>query len=111
MRLADVIAHAPNALAWAFVKYSNAYVSVEAEARLSRRGVFATDNQPPWEFRAQRWEGAVESAEADKQRTCPIKGNVSQSGERIYHMPRQSTCARVRIDEKHGQRRAVRILH
>jgi hypothetical protein len=91
-------------LAWAFVKYSNAYVSAEAEARNTGRGVFAVENQPPWEFRAKRWEGAVESAEADKQRKCPIKGNVSRAGERIYHMPWQSTYARVTIDEKQGER-------
>ena len=38
-------------LAWAFVKYSGAYVPVEAEARSARRGVFAVQNEPPWEFR------------------------------------------------------------
>jgi endonuclease YncB( thermonuclease family) len=91
-------------LAWAFVKYSDAYVSVEAEARSTRRGVFATDNQPPWEFRAKRWEGAVESAEADKRRACPIKGNISRSGERIYHLPWQAGYGRTRIDERQGER-------
>ncbi len=91
-------------LAWAFVKYSDAYRSSEAEARSSRRGVFAAENQPPWEFRAKRWENAIESVEADKQRDCPIKGNVSRSGERIYHMPWQSTYARVKIDEENGER-------
>jgi len=28
-------------LAWAFVKYSNAYIAEEADARVARRGVFA----------------------------------------------------------------------
>jgi hypothetical protein len=91
-------------LAWAFVKYSDTYVGAEAEARVGRRGVFAAANQPPWEFRAKRWEGAVESAEADKQRKRPIKGNVSRSGERIYHMPWQASYARTKIDERHGER-------
>src|SRR5688572_25390300 len=43
-------------LAWAFVKFSDTYVSEEAEARTARRGVFATQNEPPWEFRAHRWD-------------------------------------------------------
>ena len=42
--------------------------------------------------------------EPGSQRKCPIKGNVSRSGERNYHMPWQSTYARVKIDEKNGER-------
>jgi endonuclease YncB( thermonuclease family) len=91
-------------LAWAFVRYSDAYISTEAEAKAARRGVFATRNEPPWEFRTHRWEGAIQSAEADKQRRCPIKGNVSRSGERIFHLPWQATYDRVRIDERSGER-------
>jgi hypothetical protein len=71
----------------AFVKYSNTYVAVEAETKAARHGVFAAQNEPPWKFRARRWEGATTSAEPAKQRACPIKGNVSRSGERIYPMP------------------------
>jgi endonuclease YncB( thermonuclease family) len=91
-------------LAWAFVKYSDAYVSIEAEARVARRGVFAAVNEPPWDFRAKKWGGAVTSAEADRQRDCPIKGNVTRSGERIYHMPWQSSYARTTVNEKEGER-------
>ena len=41
-------------LAWAFVKYSSTYANVEQEARRARRGVFETENVPPWQFRALR---------------------------------------------------------
>ena len=47
-------------LAWAFVKYSSTYVSVEAEAKAAHRGVFASENEPPWEFRAHRWDDCVQ---------------------------------------------------
>jgi endonuclease YncB( thermonuclease family) len=90
--------------AWAFERYSDAYVGTEAEAKAARRGVFAAANEPPWEFRAHRWEGATQRAEVDKQRRCPIKGNVSRSGERIYHLPWQATYDRVQIDERNGER-------
>jgi endonuclease YncB( thermonuclease family) len=91
-------------LAWAFVRYSDTYVGAEAQARSARRGVFATPSEPPWEFRAKRWAGAVESADADRRRNCPIKANVSRSGERIDHLPWQATYARVKIDERNGER-------
>lgn len=86
------------------MKYSEAYVTVESEARAAQRGVFAALNEPPWAFRARRWDGAVESAEADKRRDCPIKGNISRSGERIYHMPWQASYARTTVNEKEGER-------
>jgi hypothetical protein len=86
------------------VRYSDAYVSTEAEAKAVRRGVLAAKNEPPWEFRAHRWNEAVQSPEADKQRRCPIKGNISRTGERIYHVPWQASYNRVRIGERHGER-------
>lgn len=91
-------------LAWAFVKYSDAYVTVEAEAKTARRGVFAARNEPPWVFRSHRWDSATKSAEADVQRDCPIKGNISRSGERIYHMPWQSSYEHTSINERQGER-------
>jgi endonuclease YncB( thermonuclease family) len=90
--------------AWAFVRYSDAYVRIEIEAKAARRGVFATKNEPPWEFRAKRWEGATKNAEADRNRECPIKGNVSRSGEHIYHLPWQSSYSRATINEREGER-------
>jgi hypothetical protein len=91
-------------LAWAFVRYSDTYVAVEQEARAAKRGVFAAQTEPPWAFRAHRWDGAARTAEADRQRRCPIKGNISRSGERIYHLPWQTTYGRVAINENAGER-------
>ena len=90
-------------LAWAFVKYSNVYVAQEGEARTARRGVFAAQNEPPWEFRAHRWDAAIKTTDAAHQR-CPIKGNVSRSGERIYHMPWQKSYEKTAVNETKGER-------
>lgn len=97
-------------LAWAFVRYSDLYVSEEAQARAARRGVFAADNQPPWEFRAARWQGAQATAAIDRARACPIKGNINRGGERIYHLPWQSSYARTVVTERRGERWFCTVL-
>ena len=84
-------------LAWAFVKYSRTYVPEEQEARRAKRGVFATENTPPWDFRSGRWGEAEKHALTRE--GCAIKGNVNRKGEHIYHMP---LAARLRQGQ-HGQ--------
>lgn len=91
-------------LAWAFLRYARIYEREEAEARAARKGVFAAANMPPWQFRAQRWEGARKTAEADRARECPIKGNISRRGDRIYHLPWQASYPRTKINERAGER-------
>ena len=85
--------------AWAFVKYSGSYVAEEAEARAAHRGIFATENQAPWDYRAGKWANAGEQAPAG----CAIKGNVTRNG-RIYHMPWSPWYAKVVIDPARGER-------
>ncbi len=72
-----------NGWAMAFRTYSVRYVSDEGVARVDRRGFWRGHWQPPWEFRAQRWQAAVPAAPNG----CPIKGNINRRGERIYHTP------------------------
>jgi endonuclease YncB( thermonuclease family) len=86
-------------LAWAFVKYSTTYVAQERAAREAKRGVFAAQNVTPWDFRAGRWGASL----GDGARECPIKGNITARGEKIYHMPWQRDYHRVRIDERKGE--------
>lgn len=35
---------------------------------------------------------------------CQIKGNISSSGERIYHLPGQENHAKTKISESKGER-------
>jgi endonuclease YncB( thermonuclease family) len=90
-------------LAWAFVKYSTAYLSIEEEARAAKLGVFAAENTAPWIFREERWNAARASTESEKTRECPIKGNISRKG-RIYHMPWHRDYDRVKLNESLGER-------
>jgi len=86
-------------LAWAFVRYSLAYVGVEAQARDERIGIWRGPAEPAWEYRARRWPNAGSEAASG----CAIKGNVSRNG-RIYHMPWDPYYGRTRIDENRGER-------
>lgn len=89
-------------LAWAFVRYSDAYVSDETSARAARSGIWQSRTEPPWEYREARWDRA---AERSPRPGCPIKGNISvSSGERIYHTPWSANYERTDIDESKGER-------
>lgn len=80
-------------LAWAFVKYSTTYVSVEAEARAQKIGIWQGQAQPPWDYRHQRWSSVEDTAPAG----CAIKGNVTKNG-RIYHMPWSPWYDQIRVE-------------
>jgi hypothetical protein len=86
-------------LAWAFRRYSNDYVAEEETARAARLGVWQAMTEPPWDYRAHRWEVAVQEGPSG----CPIKGNVNREGERIYHAPWSPWYDRTRIDTAQGE--------
>jgi len=86
--------------AWAFVRYSQTYVAEELAARKSGRGFWKRSCVPAWEFRKQRWlVGQTKAPEG-----CPIKGNISRSGARIYHMPWSPHYMRTKITAAKGER-------
>lgn len=87
-------------LAWAYREYSEDYAGVEAAARRQGIGIWQGTAQAPWEYRANGWERAVVAAPGG----CPIKGNISAKGERIYHTPWSSAYDRTQIDESKGER-------
>jgi endonuclease YncB( thermonuclease family) len=86
-------------LAWAFVKYSTEYVTVEADARARKVGVWQGTAEAPWDFRHGEWK----TAETAAPKGCAIKGNISSHGH-IYHMPWSPWYDRVSIDESRGER-------
>lgn len=68
------------------VKYQTEFLAAEKEAREAKRGL--------WEACSQ------ETPKSD----CDIKGNISTSGEKIYHLPGCGSYAKTQIDEKRGER-------
>lgn len=87
--------------AWAFVKYAGDYVADEAIARAERAGIWQAQSEAPWDFRARRW-GAAGSEAPDPD--CPIKGNINNQGEHIYHPPWSPVYGRTRITLEKGER-------
>jgi len=85
--------------AWAFVKYSDVYITEEAIARDAGLGIWQANTMPAWEYRAQRWQVAEQKAPEG----CPIKGNISSNG-RIYHPPWSPWYSRTKISEEQGER-------
>jgi len=49
-------------LAMAFRRYSERFVAEEEAARATRAGLWQTDFEPPWEYRAHRWDVAAQDA-------------------------------------------------
>ena len=85
-------------LAWAYLRYSDTYAPAETTARQQGIGIWSGVNQPAWEYRASRRAGTSEKS------CCRIKDNISQSGERIYHLPDSRSYAATRISEARGER-------
>jgi endonuclease YncB( thermonuclease family) len=87
--------------AWAFLRYGEDYAPQERRARSRGVGVWQGPAQPPWAYRAERWRVAVQVAPVVG---CPIKGNISRSGEHIYHTPWSPWYDSTAISEEQGER-------
>jgi endonuclease YncB( thermonuclease family) len=91
-------------LAIAYRKHSLDYIAEEAAAKAARRGLWAGTMVAPSEFRQEAaGQSAAASQQADRQ-DCRIKGNISASGERIYHVPGGAFYKRTRVDPAYGER-------
>ncbi len=94
--------------ALAYRRYSDDYVSEEATARASRRGLWRGEFAAPWDWRAEeRLPSTCGAAPWEKDadtKTFLIKGNISRDGERIYHLPGEKYYDQTRIDRAKGDR-------
>jgi endonuclease YncB( thermonuclease family) len=120
-------------LGLAFIRYSSAYVAEEAVARSAQKGVWTGAFIAPWDWRTRTASIAILGlykpteeqerlllsstsqlqpkpslsplAQLQEQRAaCVIKGNISSSGERIYHVPGQRYYDKTQINEGKGER-------
>ena len=86
-------------MAIAYRRYSGRYVNAEAAARSDGIGLWTSTYIQPEQHRAEgRGQDPVPSGD------CLIKGNIGQSGKRIYHLPGQADYAATRINEGKGER-------
>lgn len=86
-------------LALAYRHFSMAYDQDERSAALAGRGLHAHRMARPADHRKA---GSRNQTPPDPD--CVIKGNISRTGERIYHMPGQAFYDQTRINTSAGQR-------
>lgn len=87
-------------------RYSGgAYADEQSAAEAAKAGIWQGEFQPPWEWRAaQRNSSPVAPLIAPVTSDgCGIKGNISRSGERIYHVPGMRDYDQTRINERAGE--------
>lgn len=88
---ATVTTYPPN------VKYVDRFLKSQQEAKEQERGLWAQEScasAPP-----------IPSVQGDSLNSeCLIKGNISSSGEKIYHLPGQRYYERTKIEENKGER-------
>lgn len=85
-------------LAFAYRRYSMDYDLDEKGAAIRAAGLWGSEVQAPAAFRASR------TAPPAPDPACPIKGNISSKGKRIYHSPGQADYDRTRINPSKGER-------
>ncbi len=86
--------------ALAYRRYSTRYVATEDDAREAGRGLWRGVFVAPWDWR--RGKRLQTAAMPDS--GCLIKGNVSKSGERIYHTPGGRWYDQTKITPEKGER-------
>ncbi len=92
-----------NGWAIAYYLYSYEYTRAEHHAKTNRLGLWAGEFVFPWDWRrGERLQ--AEAANDDAPADCLIKGNVSNSGERIYHVPGGAYYDHTKISPAKGER-------
>ena len=91
---------------WAFAyrRYSRAYLPEESRARAAKRGIWRGEVLAPWDWRKGKRLAGTKRAAQTSSRRCKIKGNISKNGKRIYHVPGGRYHGQTRIDSSRGER-------
>jgi endonuclease YncB( thermonuclease family) len=85
----------------AYRQYSRDYIDDESTAQAAKVGIWAGRFIEPSRWRRGDRLQAAKGRSAD---ACQIKGNISRSGERIYHVPGGRDYGPTRIDESKDER-------
>ena len=88
-----------NGWALAYRYYSKRYVVNEDRAKENKRGIWRGEFVLPWE-----WRKGSRLKKETVTTDCSIKGNISSSGERIYHVPGGAYYSRTKITKSKGER-------
>ncbi|MEL6661934.1 MAG: thermonuclease family protein [Pseudomonadota bacterium] len=90
----------------AYARYSDRYLDEEALAQSEGLALWRSSFERPHDYRARlRAEQAASSEpQVAPSADCNIKGNISRSGSKIFHVPGQRDYERTRINEDNGER-------
>jgi hypothetical protein len=89
----------------AYREYSKTHVRAEQAAHAAKRGIWSGTFQTPAEWRQERrGERGSNTSTNRGPDGCPIKGNISRSGRKIYHQPGDRDYGSTRIDTRKGER-------
>jgi endonuclease YncB( thermonuclease family) len=91
-------------LAFAYRRYSLEYVSAENRAKAGGNGLHVYRVTRPEDHRRAGSVATSTSVTRASAAGCVIKGNISASGERIFHAPGQQHYARTSISLARGER-------
>jgi len=103
--VAAALVRAGMALDWP--RYSGgAYAKEQSAAAAAKAGIWQGEFQPPWEWRAEQRNSSIITPLIAPVTSdgCGIKGNISRSGEQIYHIPGMRDYDQTQINERGGER-------
>jgi hypothetical protein len=75
-------------------------VEAETGARDAELGIWQGEAEAAWDYRRHGWKAAAATLPDP---ACAIKGNITASGERVYHTPASRWYARTGIDTSAGE--------
>lgn len=81
------------------VKYQDQFIKAQQEAREAERGLWSVCPSTP-----EQNTSIPAVSPAPNSDSCLIKGNISSSGEKIYHLPGCGSYAKTKIDEARGEK-------
>ena len=91
--------------AMAYRRFSTVFVPQEDYARSQNLGIWSGEFLEPWVWRQTYGRGGGNGQNNETNKTgCDIKGNISSSGEKIFHMPDGKYYDQVKITESKGER-------
>ena len=90
-----------NGWAMAYQKYSMEFVKEENDAKKEKLGIWNGQFVEPW-----NWRKGIRIVKEDVEafQECLIKGNISSSGEKIYHIPEGQYYSRTKITKNKGEK-------
>jgi len=83
------------------IKYQNQIVAAQQEAEKNKNGLW---NACPLDASKSATVPEEDITKKETSGDCDIKGNISTSGEKIYHLPGRGSYEKTKIEESRGEK-------